>query len=134
MDPLRGAPQDPRSLHRYVYAHNNPVLTIDPTGLIANLTECLTLARDFRNQAAKEVGTCGAACIWAGLLKGTAYALLCALAGYSAPEYAPYICGLLTFEDIASTLRCTDKCAAMGVEKEKFAARFENWCYDKFPC
>ncbi len=33
MDPLPGAPQDPPSLHRYLYSCNNPVTWIDPSGL-----------------------------------------------------------------------------------------------------
>jgi len=33
MDPFAGSPQDPQSLHKYLYCHNNPVNGIDPTGL-----------------------------------------------------------------------------------------------------
>jgi len=33
MDPLRGAPQDPLSLHRYLYVTNNPQNKVDPRGL-----------------------------------------------------------------------------------------------------
>ncbi len=32
MDPYAGSPQDPQSLHKYLYCHNNPVSNIDPTG------------------------------------------------------------------------------------------------------
>lgn len=32
-DPFAGSPYDPASLHRYSYAHNNPVNRSDPTGL-----------------------------------------------------------------------------------------------------
>jgi len=33
VDPVRGAPQDPRSLHRYLYVGNNSVKFADPSGL-----------------------------------------------------------------------------------------------------
>ncbi len=32
MDPFSGNSQDPQSLHKYLYVHNNPVNNIDPTG------------------------------------------------------------------------------------------------------
>jgi len=32
MDPFAGNNRDPQSLHKYLYAHNNPVNGIDPTG------------------------------------------------------------------------------------------------------
>ena len=32
MDSFAGSPQDPQSLHKYLYAHNNPVNNIDPSG------------------------------------------------------------------------------------------------------
>jgi RHS repeat-associated protein len=32
VDPFAGSPQDPQSLHKYNYAHNNPVNAIDPSG------------------------------------------------------------------------------------------------------
>jgi RHS repeat-associated protein len=31
-DPFAGSPQDPQSLHKYLYCHANPVNEIDPTG------------------------------------------------------------------------------------------------------
>ena len=31
-DPFAGSPQDPQSLHKYLYCHNNPVNNIDPSG------------------------------------------------------------------------------------------------------
>ena len=34
MDPFAGSPQDPQSLHKYLYVHNNPVNGIDPSGRI----------------------------------------------------------------------------------------------------
>ncbi|UCF00173.1 MAG: RHS repeat-associated core domain-containing protein [Planctomycetota bacterium] len=35
MDPFAGNTQDPQSLHKYLYAHNNPVNGIDPSGKFA---------------------------------------------------------------------------------------------------
>ena len=32
-DPFAGSPQDPQSLHKYLYCHANPVNGIDPTGM-----------------------------------------------------------------------------------------------------
>ncbi|MEN8128488.1 MAG: RHS repeat-associated core domain-containing protein [Planctomycetota bacterium] len=32
VDPYSGNTQDPQSLHKYAYVHNNPVNNIDPTG------------------------------------------------------------------------------------------------------
>ena len=31
-DPFTGNNQDPQSLHKYLYVHNNPVMNIDPSG------------------------------------------------------------------------------------------------------
>ena len=33
VDPFSGNNQDPQSLHKYAYCHNNPVMGIDPSGL-----------------------------------------------------------------------------------------------------
>ena len=35
MDPFAGNTQDPISLHKYLYAHSNPINTLDPTGLFS---------------------------------------------------------------------------------------------------
>jgi len=34
VDPVRGAPQDPLSLHRYLYVANDPAVLVDPSGLL----------------------------------------------------------------------------------------------------
>ena len=34
-DPFAGSPQDPQSLHKYLYCHANPVNGIDPTGMMS---------------------------------------------------------------------------------------------------
>jgi len=39
-DPLRGAPQDPSSFHRYLYARNNPCNEADPVGL-RSIRDCM---------------------------------------------------------------------------------------------
>lgn len=31
-DPFAGSPQDPQSVHKYLYAHCNPINSVDPTG------------------------------------------------------------------------------------------------------
>jgi len=41
MDPFAGSPQDPQSLHKYLYVHNNPVNGIDPTGKFT-ITDLMT--------------------------------------------------------------------------------------------
>ncbi len=40
VDPFAGNTQDPQSLHKYAYAHTNPVMGVDPSGLIS-LTDAL---------------------------------------------------------------------------------------------
>ena len=42
-DPFAGNTQDPQSLHKYLYAHANPINNVDPTGQFS-LTEMLTVA------------------------------------------------------------------------------------------
>jgi len=41
VDPFNGNKRDPRSLHKYAYAHANPVMGVDPSGLMTVL-EILT--------------------------------------------------------------------------------------------
>ena len=38
-DPYAGNTHDPQSLHKYAYVHNNPVNSIDPTGMFTSMTE-----------------------------------------------------------------------------------------------
>ena len=35
LDPFAGNNSDPQSLHKYLYAHGNPVMNVDPTGLFS---------------------------------------------------------------------------------------------------
>ena len=35
MDPFSGSNQDPQSLHKYLYAHCNPINNVDPTGMFS---------------------------------------------------------------------------------------------------
>jgi RHS repeat-associated protein len=43
-DPLLGNPFDPRSLHRYTYAHDDPINTTDPSGQESLVTVAVTQA------------------------------------------------------------------------------------------
>ena len=56
LDPFAGNNNDPQSLHKYTYAHNNPVMGSDPTGLFT-LTEVqtsiTTIVRNFSTYATK---------------------------------------------------------------------------------
>jgi RHS repeat-associated protein len=44
MDPFAGSSQDPQSLHKYLYCHNNPVNTTDPTGMMTLIDLTKTIA------------------------------------------------------------------------------------------
>ncbi len=54
MDPMRGAPQVPPSLHRYLYIANNPVNYVDASGLLSPpvpyiwcMNKCYSLCKDI---------------------------------------------------------------------------------------
>jgi len=38
VDPFPGNPQDPQSLHKYTYCHNNPVDAVDPSGTVGEFS------------------------------------------------------------------------------------------------
>ncbi len=44
LDPFAGNPNDPQSLHKYTYAHDNPIMGIDPSGEELSLTGKLITA------------------------------------------------------------------------------------------
>ena len=44
VDPYSGNMQDPQSLHKYAYVHNNPVNAIDPTGKFWGMSAGLSIA------------------------------------------------------------------------------------------
>jgi RHS repeat-associated protein len=44
IDPFEGQVQDPRSLHRYLYAHCNPIRNVDPSGQFSLIEKTATLA------------------------------------------------------------------------------------------
>jgi len=50
MDPFAGNNQDPQSLHKYLYVHNNPVNGIDPTGQfsIADVSVSMSISSVLR--------------------------------------------------------------------------------------
>ncbi len=52
VDPMPGAPQDPASLHRYLYVANNPAVLTDPTGLVAE--SWISCERKAHEQARKD--------------------------------------------------------------------------------
>jgi RHS repeat-associated protein len=39
LDPYAGNMQDPQSLHKYLYCHNNPINGVDPTGMFTSVAE-----------------------------------------------------------------------------------------------
>jgi RHS repeat-associated protein len=43
LDPFAGSPQDPQSLHKYLYAHCNPINNLDPSGRY-NIAEMVTVS------------------------------------------------------------------------------------------
>jgi RHS repeat-associated protein len=43
IDPYSGNPQDPQSLHKYAYCHNNPTNAVDPSGLMWSIPQILTV-------------------------------------------------------------------------------------------
>lgn len=43
LDPYVGSPFEPQSLHKYVFAHNNPLSYHDPSGLVASLTDMVII-------------------------------------------------------------------------------------------
>jgi RHS repeat-associated protein len=50
-DPFEGRPQDPRSLNRYVYAHNDPVHGTDPSG---KFTDWAQFGRDVEAEVKRQ--------------------------------------------------------------------------------
>ena len=40
MDPFAGNNRDPQSLHKYLYAHCNPVMIVDPSGTRFRVNPC----------------------------------------------------------------------------------------------
>ena len=43
MDPFTGSNQDPQSLHKYLYAHCNPINGADPTGMMSLSSTIMTI-------------------------------------------------------------------------------------------
>ena len=48
VDPFAGNKNDPQSLHKYAYTHNNPINAIDPSGLFT-LVEMMATAMNVQN-------------------------------------------------------------------------------------
>ncbi|WP_456236734.1 RHS repeat domain-containing protein [Blastopirellula retiformator] len=55
LDPFSGNAQDPQSFHKYLYAHGNPVMEIDPTGLftISSILSGSSIQSSLRTQNAQ---------------------------------------------------------------------------------
>ncbi len=63
MDDFAGSPQDPQSLHKYAYVHNNPVNTLDPTGksMLINTLSTVQIIGTIMSVAMPSLITLGAA-------------------------------------------------------------------------
>ena len=81
-DPVEGALTDPQGLHRYVYGRNNPLTSVDPSGLIA----WSNLGRGVTNLASAAGATLLSAA--AGDVVGTVLGLNDAVRGASQVGYA----------------------------------------------
>ncbi len=52
LDPYVGSTSDPQSLHKYLYTHANPVMGVDPSGMIS-LTEVMSTMTNMLHNATK---------------------------------------------------------------------------------
>ncbi len=77
VDPFAGNTQDPQSLHKYAYAHANPVMGVDPSGLFS-INE-LNIANSIRNLLTS---------FYDGVLSGAIAAVEGAEAGLNAQQAA----------------------------------------------
>jgi len=118
MDPFAGSTQEPQSLHKYSYAHDNPVNGIDPTGtsFILNVTISTVIrgaiaAMTFgtiSTVAAKVRGATWGQALWAGLRTAgiTGFAFVSPLMACSLAAISPVVVGLglysgdITGEDV----------------------------------
>ena len=66
MDPYAGSPQDPQSLHKYLYVHCNPINNIDPTGMMEFSFGGLTINMSIRGILQAIPALPAAAYMWAG--------------------------------------------------------------------
>jgi RHS repeat-associated protein len=68
MDPYQGSPSDPQSLHKYTYAHANPVMGTDPSGLFTLVS--IQLASSIRTILTEVYAAGGGAAIYAAEAAG----------------------------------------------------------------
>jgi RHS repeat-associated protein len=118
MDPFPGSPQDPQSLHKYIYCHANPINATDPSGnsFILNITVS-TIIRGaiaalvfgtISTISAKIRGATWGQALWAGVKTAgiTGFAFVSPLLAWSLLAIAPVIIGLgiysgdITGEDV----------------------------------
>ena len=71
-DPFAGNNQDPQSLHKYNYVHNNPVMGIDPTGLMSIGDVSLSMSISNMMRSLQVFGYVKAAKLAAGSVIGLA--------------------------------------------------------------
>ncbi len=106
MDPFAGNNQDPQSLHKYNYTHNNPINYIDPSGhsFILNFTIstairgliAATVFGTISFTAAKLRGATWGSALWSGFRMAgiTGFAFVSPLFAWSLAAAAPALIGL----------------------------------------
>jgi RHS repeat-associated protein len=98
MDPLMGSPQDPLSLHRYLYAHDDPANRIDPSGMQDDLISLAITASIAGFLAGGVLG--GISCGWRCAAQGATFG---GIAGFLLPFVAAAVVAGLVWVGFAST-------------------------------
>jgi hypothetical protein len=138
MDDFAGNMQDPQSLHKYTYVHNNPINAIDPSGNFFTFGGMLKVAAISGVLSATIVGSYGYAKGWAAgqIAKAAGYAFLIGAAGgalaYGAAwgfAVAGMACGLTAGEAAAAGWTATGLIGgptSVGVAIANVDDAFEN--------
>ena len=90
MDPFAGNNQDPQSLHKYNYVHNNPVNNIDPTGMFGFSITGLSISMAIGAVIGGIVGGVITRS-WKGAVYGAVIGAILAGAIYTVAAYWPQI-------------------------------------------
>jgi hypothetical protein len=98
MDPLMGSPQDPPSLHRYLYTHDDPANRIDPSGMQDDLISLAITASIAGFLAGAVLG--GISCGWRCAAQGATFG---GIAGFLLPFVAAAVVAGLVWVGFAST-------------------------------